>query len=85
VLWPVEKRIRYASVRERMAGGYEGSRMRRIKGARHAHKTIRASGHVPGEEARAARKVKAARRREEKAVQAIIGKQWRYGNVLNNV
>ena len=67
-----------------MAGGYEGRRMRRIKGARHAHRTIRAAGRVPGEEARAVRKVKAARRRQEKAVQAIIGKQWRYGNVLEN-
>ncbi len=27
--------------------------MRRVKGARHAHETIRASGRVPGEEARA--------------------------------
>jgi hypothetical protein len=71
-----------------MAGGYEGSRMRRIKGARHAHKTIRASGHVPGEEARAARKVNAARRREKKAekaaLEAAVGNSWRYGNVLEN-
>jgi len=79
-----ETRSRYAAIKERMADGSEGARMRRIKGARHAHRTIRASGRVPGQEARAARKVNAARQREEKAVQAMIGKQWRYGNVLEN-
>ena len=40
-----------------------GRKMRRIKGARHAHQTIRASGRVPGEEARKARREKAAKRR----------------------
>jgi len=37
MLWPDEKRVRYAAIRQRMADGSEGRRMRRIKGARHAH------------------------------------------------
>jgi len=77
VLSPDEKRTPYAAIRERMADGSEGSRMRRIKGARHAHKTIRASGRVPGQEARAALAVKRERER-------ILGQQWRYGNTMEN-
>jgi hypothetical protein len=62
MLWPVEKRavrygitrrVRYGTIRERMADGSEGARMRRIKGARHAHAAIRAQGRIPGEEGRA--------------------------------
>jgi hypothetical protein len=72
-----------------MVGGYEGSRMRRIKGARHAHAMIIASGRVPGEEARATRKANAARRRQEKAeraaLEAAVGNSWRYGNVLTGI
>jgi hypothetical protein len=55
-----------------MADGSEGSRMRRIKGARHAHAVIRASGRVPGDEGRAAIAWNKKREREE-------GKGWRYG------
>ena len=58
----------------------QGRRMLRQKGARHAHAAIRASGRVPGQEARAARKVNAARRREEKAKQASLGVSWRYSS-----
>lgn len=53
MLWPDEKRMRYATVRERMTSE-EGSRMRRIKGARHAHAAIRTQGRTPGDEGRAA-------------------------------
>jgi len=48
------------------AKGLLGNKMRRIKGARHAHATIRASGRVPGQEARAAQ---ARYRAERKAAQ----------------
>jgi hypothetical protein len=61
---------------ERLTSGY-GWHLRRIKAARHAHATIRTSGRVPGQEARAAL---AAKRERE----ANVGKQWRYGNVLEN-
>jgi hypothetical protein len=37
-----------------MADGTEGARMRRIKGARHAHAVMRAQGRTPGDEGRAA-------------------------------
>ena len=88
VLWPDGKRARYAAIRNRMAGGYEGSRMRRIKGARHAHAVMRASGRVPGEEARAARKANAARgeeKAEQAKLEAAVGSSWRVGNVFNNI
>jgi hypothetical protein len=50
MVWPDEKRVPYAAIRERMADGSAGRRMRRIKGARHAHAVIRASGRIPGAE-----------------------------------
>jgi len=36
-----------------MDDGSEGARMRRIKGARHAHAVMRAQGRTPGDEGRA--------------------------------
>ena len=54
MLSPVIKRARYGSIRERMADGSEGARMRRIKGALHAHASMRAQGRTPGDEGRAA-------------------------------
>jgi hypothetical protein len=54
MLWPVETHVRYATIRKRMADGTEGARMRRAKGARHAHASIRAQGRTPGDEGRAA-------------------------------
>jgi hypothetical protein len=80
MLWPDQKRTRYAAIRERMADGSEGRRMRRIKGALHAHAVIRAQGRTPGDEGRAAiawNRLAEKRDREE-------GRQWRYGNVLEN-
>ena len=70
---------RYASLRARMADGSFARKMNRAKGARHGHATIRASGRVCGEEARAARKANCEARRAAKLQQASVGKQWRYG------
>lgn len=53
------KRVRYGAIKSRMADGSEGKRMRCIKGARHAHAAIRASGRRLAQEACA---VAAARR-----------------------
>ena len=50
---PDDKRVRYAAVRERMTSE-EGRRMRCIKGALHAHASMRAEGRTPGDEGRAA-------------------------------
>ena len=69
---------RYASLRERMSNPAVARKMLRIKGARHGHATIRASGRVPGQEARAAL---AAKRAREKA----IGQAWRYANTLESL
>lgn len=58
-----------------MANGAEGKRMRRVKGARHAHAVMRSQGRVPGAEGRAAIAANRAsykRDREE-------GKTWRHG------
>ena len=76
MLWPDEKRTRYAAIRERMADGYEGSLMRRIKGARHAHASMRAQGRTPGNEGRAAIASNRATRRRDKEE----GKGWRVGH-----
>lgn len=60
----------------------EGKRLRRIKGARHAHATIRAGRGpkgetVPGEKARAAALLAKRFRREEKerAAQGLAGQE----------
>jgi hypothetical protein len=58
-----------------MADGSEGSRMRRIKGARHAHAVMRAQGRTPGDEGRA----RIAENREARNRDAEHGKSWRYG------
>jgi hypothetical protein len=75
MLWPDGKRTRYAWVKDRMADGSEGSRMRRIKGARHSHAVIRAQGRTPGDEGRDA----IAANREARRHNAKQGKGWRYG------
>jgi len=76
MLWPDDKRARYASVRERMADGAAGRRMRRIKGALYAHAAIRAQGRIPGAEGRAAIQLnRAARKRDREE-----GKGWRIGH-----
>lgn len=54
MLCPVQMRVRYASIRERMADGSEGRRMRRVRGARAAHASMLAQGRTPGDEGRAA-------------------------------
>jgi hypothetical protein len=49
---------------------------------------MRASGRVPGEEARAARKANAARgeeKAEQAKLEAAVGSSWRVGNVFNNI
>jgi hypothetical protein len=54
--------------------------MRCIRGARAAHRAMRAQGRTPGDEGRAAiawNHLAEKRDREE-------GRQWRYGNVLEN-
>jgi len=57
---------------------------RRVKGALHAHATIRARGGVPGEEARAARKRNAADRHSVKEVEVrkAAGENVRIGHTL---
>ena len=61
-----------------------GFKMLSTKGARHAHKSILAQGRKLCEEANVARRANAARRREEKAKQALLGPSWRYGNTSQN-
>ena len=53
--------------------------IRRIKGARNAHKTIRASGRVCCQEAYAAFMANVAKRRALKATQAAVGPTWSKG------
>ena len=72
MLWPDDKRARYAAIRERMTSA-EGKRMRCIKGARHAHAAMRADGRTPGDEGRAAIMLnREAAKRDRNA-----GKGWR--------
>lgn len=80
MVWPEQRRTRYASIRDRMADGSEGSRMRRIKGARHAHAVIRAQGRTPGDEGRAA----IAWNREAQRRDKEEGKGWRHGQAVLN-
>lgn len=73
MLWPDEKRTRYASIRERMTSE-EGKRMRCIRGARAAHRAMRTQGRTPGDEGRAA----IAWNREARRRLTDEGKGWRY-------
>jgi hypothetical protein len=75
MLWPDENRTRYAAVCERMADGSEGRRMRRTKGARHAHAAMRAQGRTPGDEGRAV----IAWNREARRRDTEQGNGWRHG------
>lgn len=79
MLWPDQKRVRYGAIRERMADGSEGARMRRIKGARHAHAAMRADGKTPGDEGRAAIERNRETRRFVKEMQEKYGRGWRCG------
>ena len=74
MLWPDEKRTRYAAIRERMTRA-EGKRMRCIRGAKAAHQAMRLKGRTPGDEGRAA----IAANREARRRDAEQGKGWRYG------
>jgi hypothetical protein len=53
MLWPANKRARHLAIPARMVDGSEGRRMRRIKGALHAHDSMRSEGRIPGDEGRA--------------------------------
>jgi hypothetical protein len=53
MLWPADKRVRHLAIPVRMADGSEGRRMRRTKGALHAHDSMRSEGRTPGDEGRA--------------------------------
>lgn len=75
MLWPVEKRGRHGAIRDRMADGSEGSRMRRIKGARHAHAAMRSQGRIPGDEGR----MRITENRTALKRDAAEGKGWRVG------
>jgi hypothetical protein len=78
MLWPEEKRRRYAAVRERMTST-EGKRMRCIRGAYAAHRAIRAQGRVPGDEGRATIAAnRLARKRDH-----VEGHSWRYGRTTS--
>jgi hypothetical protein len=80
MLWPDERRVPYAAIRERMTDGSEGRRMRRIKGAYHAHASMRAQGRTPGAEGRAVIEAnRQARKRDREE-----GKQWRVGQTLQD-
>jgi len=75
MLWPEQRRVRYAAIRERMTS-QEGKRMRCIRGAKAAHASMRAEGRTPGDEGRAAIKWnRAARKRDREE-----GKGWRIGH-----
>jgi hypothetical protein len=77
MLWPDERRVRYAAIRERMTSE-EGKRMRCSKGALHAHAVMRAEGRTPGDEGRAAIMWnRAARKRDREE-----GKGWRVGHTV---
>jgi hypothetical protein len=73
MLWPDEKRARYDAIKIRMADGSEGSRMRRIKGSRHARAIMRAQGRTPGDEGRAVIAANRAVRKRDREQ----GKGWR--------
>ena len=73
MLWPEQKRARYAAVRERMTSG-EGKRMRCIRGARAAHASMWNQGRAPGAEGRAA----IAANREARRRDMEQGKGWRH-------
>lgn len=79
MLWPVQKRVRYAAIRQRMADGSEGHRMRRIKGALHAHAAMRAEGRTPGDEGRDAIARNRETRKFAKAMEEKYGPLWCYG------
>jgi hypothetical protein len=79
MLWPVEKRVRYAAIRERMTSR-EGKRMRCIRGAKAAHQAIRAEGRTPGDEGRSA----IAWNREARRRDVKQGKGWRHGQTNIN-
>ena len=51
----------------------KAQKMRRQKGAKHAHATIRASGRVPGEEARRAYLANVRRRHEAREKEKVTG------------
>ena len=63
-----------------MADGCEGVRMRRIKGARHAHAVMRAQGRTPGDEGRAA----IAWNREARRRDREQGNGWRVSETYLN-
>jgi hypothetical protein len=79
-----DKKQRWASVIARMSNPSFPRKMLRIKGARHAHKTILAQGRKLCAEANEARRRNAAARREAKAKQAKLtelhGEAWRVGS-----
>jgi hypothetical protein len=79
MLWPVEKRVRYATIRERMTSA-EGKRMRCIRGAKAAHQAMRAQGRTPGDEGRA----KIAANREVRQRDREEGTCWRVANTYLN-
>ena len=75
MLWPEQRRVRYEAIRERMTSK-EGKRMRCIKGALHAHASMRAEGRTPGDEGR---EVMAANR-PVRTRDRLEGKGWRVGH-----
>ena len=79
MLWPVETRVRYGTIRKRMADGSEGARVRRVKGARHSHAAMRAQGRTSGDEGRAAIALNRERRKHVKKMEDKYGAHWRSG------
>jgi len=75
MLWPVEKYVPYAAIRERMTSA-EGKRMRCIRGAYAAHRSMRAQGRTPGAEGRAVIEANRQARKRDR----VEGKGWRVGN-----
>lgn len=75
MLWPEQRRVRYAAIRERMTST-EGKRMSCIRGAKAAHAAIRADGRTPGDEGRAAIALNRASRKRDRAE----GRGWRIGH-----
>ena len=84
MLWPVQKRVRYASIKERMTRA-EGKRMRCIRGARAAHRAIRAQGRTPGDEGRAAIERNRNGRKFAKEMEEQYGPSWRHGRTDMNL
>ena len=79
MLWPDDKCVRYAAIRERMTPE-EGKRMRCIRGAKAAHAKMRARGIVPGEAGRRVIETnRAARKRDQEE-----GSGWRIGHTSLN-